>query len=62
MVNKPRRVLRQASVAHLGEAPQALHHVEGMLAASPGGRAQAVELAAGTRLSGRPGLGRRLTR
>jgi hypothetical protein len=42
---QPRSVLRQASVAHLGKAPQALHDTEGMFTAGPGGRAQAVESA-----------------
>src|ERR1700728_4143973 len=40
-----RRVLRQAPIAHFGKAPKTLDHAEGMLAPSPGGRAQAVEAA-----------------
>src|SRR5262245_36803352 len=38
------RVLRQAPVSHLGEAPQSLHHVEGMLASGANPRASTVDL------------------
>jgi hypothetical protein len=40
---KTRRVLRQAPVAHLGEAPQVLYHVEDVFRASPGSRSDAVD-------------------
>src|SRR5437764_2247815 len=40
---QPGGVLGQAPVTHLGEAPQALHDMEGVLAAGPNGRTQAVE-------------------
>src|SRR5271170_2160058 len=46
-----RRVFRQAPVAHLGKAPQPLHHVEGVLASSSSGRTQAVEPSLGARQS-----------
>src|SRR6185312_2107463 len=42
---QPRGVLRKPSVADLAEAPEALHHVEGMLAPGSGCRTQAVEVA-----------------
>src|ERR1700677_3941125 len=38
-----RGVLDQTPIAYLRKAPEVLHHVEGMLAASPGGRANAVD-------------------
>src|SRR5580658_9996076 len=41
---EPCGVLRQAAVAHLGKAPQLLHHPEGVLATGPGRRAQAVQV------------------
>lgn len=40
---QPRGVLRQAPVAHLAEAPQPLHHVKGMLSASSGAGADAID-------------------
>src|SRR5579863_3770570 len=42
---QPCGVLRQPSVTHLAEAPETLHHVEGVLAARSGCRAQPVEFA-----------------
>ena len=42
---QPSGVLRQPSVPHLAEAPEALHHVEGVLAARSGCRTQPVEFA-----------------
>jgi hypothetical protein len=41
---QPRTVLGQASIAHLGKAPQTPDHVKGVLAASTGDRAQTVDL------------------
>src|ERR1700730_18314443 len=41
---EPSGVLRQPAIAHFGKAPQALHHVKGMLAAGASSRAQAVDL------------------
>src|SRR4030095_17226127 len=40
---QPRRVLHQAAIAHLGEAPQMLHHPESMLTARPHPRARTVD-------------------
>src|SRR5580658_1952658 len=40
---QPCRVLCQPAIAHLGKAPQLLHHPEGVLAAGAGCRAQAVD-------------------
>ena len=40
---EPGGVLGQTAITHLGKAPQVLHHVESMLPARPGRRAQAVE-------------------
>src|SRR6516164_1006244 len=38
------RIFRQASIPHLGEAPQPLHDVKGMLASRTNPRASAVDL------------------
>lgn len=40
---QPRSVLRKAPVTHLGEAPQALHDVKGVLTFRPSCRAQAID-------------------
>jgi len=40
---RPRQVLGQAAIAHLGEAPQLLDHAERVLAAGPGARARPID-------------------
>ena len=40
---RPRQVLGQAAIAHLGEAPQLLDHAEGVLAASTRARARPID-------------------
>src|ERR1700746_3799844 len=40
---RPRQVLGQAAIAHLGEAPQLLDHAEGVLAAGTGARARPID-------------------
>src|SRR6516165_1645143 len=39
----PRQILGEAAIPDLGEAPQALDHVEGVLAARPGPRPRPID-------------------